>query len=54
MGKPSLEEKDRNLNLVKDFRSKNFSTVDLVEKYRISTARIYQIIARHDAKDANS
>lgn len=46
MGKPSLEEKDRNQKLVKDYKSGEFLMVDLVSKYRISSARIYQIINR--------
>lgn len=46
MGKPSPVETERNASLIRDYVSGNFSVVDLVVKYHISTARIYQIINR--------
>jgi Mor family transcriptional regulator len=46
MGKPSEEETERNEKLFKEWTSKKYSIVELVTKYQISTARIYQIIKR--------
>ena len=46
MGKPSLEEKERNLALGADYKLYKEGQVkmaDLVEKYRISRTRIHQI-----------
>jgi len=46
MGLPSPTETKRNKLLIRDYKSGKFSIVDLVSKYRISSARIYQIINR--------
>lgn len=54
MGKPSEEETKRNVELLKDYKSGNFSQVDLVSKYQISTARIYQIIKRDKNKTGST
>lgn len=44
-GVPALEQKERNQSLFDDYNSKKFSIVDLVSKYQISSARIYELIA---------
>jgi Mor family transcriptional regulator len=54
MGLPSPEEKDRNENLVRDYKSGEFKMVDLVVKYHISSTRIYQIINRDKRKTATT
>jgi Mor family transcriptional regulator len=53
MGQPSQEETKRNTELYKDYKSGKFSTVDLVSKYRISSARIYKIIGRERERANN-
>lgn len=45
-GKPSQEETKRNEDLIRDYKSGEFTQVQLVSKYQISSARIYQIIDR--------
>lgn len=49
-GSPSPEQIERNASLVSDYKSGEFSIVDLVVKYRITSQRIYQILKRHDIK----
>jgi len=54
MGKPSIEETKRNNDLIKDYQTGNFTQVDLVNKYKISAARIYQIINREKKRSKNT
>jgi len=44
MAKETLTKEKRNKNLLEDYLSKKFTTSELVAKYNISTARIYQIV----------
>ncbi len=46
MGTAPPEKEKRNLNLYKDYKSGKVSMIDLVLKYQISSARIYQIIKK--------
>ena len=50
MGTPSPEETGRNKNLIEDYGSKNFTMVELVSKYQITSSRIYQIVKRAKSK----
>ena len=50
MGTVPLEDKKRNKALLKDYYSKKYFMVDLVAKYRISSSRIYRIIAQYKKK----
>ncbi len=46
----SPEKKERNKELLKDLNSGKFFIVDLVAKYRISSARIYMIREKYGNK----
>ena len=52
MGQRTLTKEKRNKKLLKDYLSGKFTTSELVTKYDISTARIYQIInkRKHNGK----
>lgn len=50
MGQATKELKERNQELLKDFESGNFTMVELVKRYDITPARIYQIVRRLEAK----
>jgi Mor family transcriptional regulator len=41
----------RNLELYNDFKSGKFMIIDLIEKYRVSSQRIYQVVKREQLKD---
>jgi Mor family transcriptional regulator len=49
MGMVPEEKKDRNADLLKDYKS-GMNFVDLVSKYRISSQRIYQIVKKAEIK----
>ncbi len=49
----SLENKDRNKKLYRDYKSGKYSIVELVSKYLISSAAIYAIISRFEKEGEN-
>jgi Mor family transcriptional regulator len=50
---PPREEK-RNKALIKDYLSGKLSGVDLVTKYKITVARIYEILDKYNIERRNS
>lgn len=63
MGKTNIKEEERNQALIADYiksagmkngrRIYKFTTSDLVAKYKISTARIYEILAIYGVPSRN-
>ncbi len=50
MGKVSDTDTERNLALINDYKTGSYSTAELTAKYKISTARIYQILKANKIK----
>ena len=50
MGKVSEPDTERNIALINDYKAKIFTTAELTAKYKISTARIYQILKANKVK----